>query len=101
MNSNMLAKAIIDLGGECFSVGSSLDTLDWKNGDAKGITNNQIIEKYNELVEADKKIQYQRDRLQEYPDLQDCIHALLDGGNTLTELQSKRSEIKQKYPKPT
>ena len=44
---------------------------------------------------------YARSRRSEYPDLQECIHALLDGGDTLTELQSKRSEIKKKYPKPT
>ena len=55
-------------------------------------------------VIAQKKIDdtyYQTQRLDEYPDLQECIHALLDGGDTLTELQTKRSEIKQKYPKPT
>lgn len=44
---------------------------------------------------------YARSRKLEYPDLQECIHALLDGGDTLTELQTKRSEIKQKFPKPT
>jgi len=43
--------------------------------------------------------QYQRDRQAEYPTLQDCIHALLDGGDTLTELQSKRTATKTKYPK--
>lgn len=45
--------------------------------------------------------QYQRDRLQEYPTIQDCIHALLDGGDTLTELQAKRAKVKAKYPKPS
>jgi len=43
---------------------------------------------------------YTRSRESEYPNLQECIHALLDGGDTLTELQTKRSEIKQKFPKP-
>ena len=42
---------------------------------------------------------YQFQRQLEYPPIQECIHALLDGGDTLTELQSKRSEIKNKYPK--
>ena len=35
----------------------------------------------------------------EYPSHEDCIHALLDGGDTLTELQAKRTAIKIKYPK--
>jgi len=44
--------------------------------------------------------QYQRDRLTEYPNHNDCIHALLDGGDTLTDLQAKRTAVKDKYPKP-
>ena len=40
-------------------------------------------------------------RLEEYPSLQDCIHALLDGGDTLTDLQAARQAVKDKYPKPS
>jgi hypothetical protein len=43
--------------------------------------------------------QYQVDRQAEYPSLQDCIHALLDGGDTLTDLQAARQAVKDKYPK--
>ena len=39
-------------------------------------------------------------RRSEYPNENDCIHALLDGGDTLTDLQAKRQEVKSKYPKP-
>ena len=39
-------------------------------------------------------------RRSEYPNHNDCIHALLDGGDTLTELQAKRQEVKSKFPKP-
>ena len=49
-------------------------------------------------AEYDAK-QYQRDRQAEYPSIDDCIHALLDGGDTLTELQAKRTATKTKYPK--
>ena len=53
---------------------------------------------------ADAKViydaeQWKRDRLTEYPNHNDCIHALLDGGDTLTDLQTKRTAIKEKYPK--
>ena len=40
-----------------------------------------------------------RNRQTEYPSLQDCIHALLDGGDTLTDLQAARQAVKDKYPK--
>ena len=41
-----------------------------------------------------------RNRQAEYPSLQDCIHALLDGGDTLTDLQAARQAVKDAYPKP-
>jgi len=43
---------------------------------------------------------WERNRLKEYPSLQDCIHALLDGGDTLTDLQAARQLVKETYPKP-
>jgi hypothetical protein len=46
-------------------------------------------------------LSWMRSRVNEYPDFIDCIHALLDGGDTLTNLQAKRAEVKAKYPKPT
>jgi hypothetical protein len=36
-------------------------------------------------------------RLTEYPTLQECVHAILDGN--LEELQAKRQAVKAKYPK--
>jgi hypothetical protein len=36
-------------------------------------------------------------RLAEYPTLQECVHAMLDGN--LEELQAKRQAVKAKYPK--
>lgn len=41
-----------------------------------------------------------KNRQAEYPSLQDCIHALLDGGDTLTDLQAARQAVKDAYPKP-
>jgi len=43
---------------------------------------------------------YKLNRLNEYPNHNDCIHALLDGGDTLTDLQAKRQATKLKFPKP-
>ena len=41
-----------------------------------------------------------KNRQAEYPSLQDCIHALLDGGDTLTDLQALRTQVKSDNPKP-
>ena len=56
--------------------------------------------KIQELKDADIVPEYVKLRLTEYPNHNDCIHALLDGGDTLTELQAKRQEVKSKFPKP-
>jgi len=41
--------------------------------------------------------QYQRDRLQEYPSIEECVHAILDG--ELDALQAKRKIVKERHPK--
>ena len=56
--------------------------------------------KIQELKDADIVPEYVKLRLTEYPNHNDCIHALLDGGDTLTDLQAKRTATKSKYPKP-
>ena len=42
---------------------------------------------------------YKTKRLTEYPSIDECVHALLDGGDTLTDLQAKRTAVKEKYKK--
>jgi len=67
--------------------------------DTTPIANEDILAKQVELKADFDAKQYQRDREKEYPNHEDCIHALLDGGDTLTDLQAKRTAIKEKYPK--
>ena len=43
--------------------------------------------------------EWKRNRQAEYPKIENCIHALLDGGETLENLQTLRQTIKNKYPK--
>tara|TARA_R100000306_G_C4317222_1_gene113272 strand:+ start:441 stop:689 length:249 start_codon:yes stop_codon:yes gene_type:complete len=50
-------------------------------------------------IEDAKANHYINKRLKEYPSAVECVHALLDGGATLTELQELRATIKAKYPK--
>jgi len=62
-------------------------------------TDEEIATKKTELqAEYDAK-DWERNRQAEYPSLQDCIHALLDGGDTLTDLQAQRQAVKDAYPK--
>ena len=80
--------------------GSDIDTceIEWLNGTAE-ISKADIKTKMDELQTAYDAEQWKRNRRAEYPSHDDCIHALLDGGDTLTELQAKRTAIKNKYPK--
>jgi len=58
-------------------------------------TEEEVNAKIAELTVPDWKL----NRQAEYPSLQDCIHALLDGEDTLTDLQALRQAVKDKYPK--
>ena len=60
---------------------------------------NQRLDKMAELQAEYDAEKWKRNRQAEYPTIDDCIHALLDGGDTLTELQAKRTATKTKYPK--
>ena len=75
-----------------------LDQITWLNGTTP-ISKSDIETKINELQDEYDAEQWKRNRRAEYPSHDDCIHALLDGGDTLTELQAKRTAIKNKYPK--
>jgi hypothetical protein len=79
--------------------GEDINTIVWENGTTP-ISKADIEAKMVEVQADYDAKQYQRDRISEYPNLQEAIHALLDGGDTLTDLQAKRTAIKNKYPKP-
>jgi hypothetical protein len=80
--------------------GNELDTctIEWLEGTTpipKADIESKMVE-----VQADYDAEeWKRNRQSEYPSIDDCIHALLDGGDTLTELQAKRTATKTKYPK--
>ena len=76
-----------------------INQITWHNGTAP-ISKSDIEAKMAELQTEYDAEQWKRDRLTEYPNHNDCIHALLDGGDTLTDLQAKRTATKSKYPKP-
>ena len=94
-------KAILKINpsAEVSVSGDDINTITWENGTTP-IPKAEIEAKMNELQSDYDTEDWKRNRQAEYPTHEDCIHALLDGGDTLTELQEKRQTVKTKYPKP-
>ena len=76
-----------------------LEQITWHDDNPTNITNQQILDKQAELQSEFDALEWKRNRQKEYPDAIECVHALLDGGDTLTDLQTKRTAVKEKYPK--
>ena len=79
-------------------IDNNINQITWYE-DTTPIPKADIQTKIDELQAEYDAEEWKRNRQAEYPTLQDCIHALLDGGDTLTELQAKRTATKTKYPK--
>ena len=75
-----------------------INQITWHEGTTP-IPNEQILAKQAELQAEYDALAWKRNRQKEYPDAIECVHALLDGGDTLTDLQTKRTAIKEEYPK--
>ena len=99
----MIIKAILKINpnAEVSVNGEDINTCEitWHNGTTP-ISKADIEAKMVEVQAEYDAEEWKRNRQSEYPTHEDCIHALLDGGDTLTELQEKRQTVKTKYPKP-
>tara|TARA_R100001440_G_scaffold9562_3_gene17912 strand:+ start:439 stop:738 length:300 start_codon:yes stop_codon:yes gene_type:complete len=99
----MIIKAILKINpnAEVSVNGEDINTCEitWHNGTTP-ISKADIEAKMVEVQAEYDAEEWKRNRQSEYPTHEDCIHALLDGGDTLTELQEKRQAVKTKYPKP-
>ena len=96
----MIEQAILKINPNAeFSVNADdINQITWHNGTTP-IPVADIQAKMTELQAEYDAEEWKRNRQAEYPSMDDCIHALLDGGDTLTELQAKRTATKTKYPK--
>jgi len=86
----------IDVNASFEIINNNIDTIIWYS---TPIPKADIEAKMAELQAEYDAEEWKRNRQIEYPSIDDCIHALLDGGDTLTELQAKRTATKTKYPK--
>jgi hypothetical protein len=98
----MILKAILKINpnAEVTVRGDDINNceIEWHNGTTP-IPKANIEAKMVEVQAEYDAEQWKRDRQAEYPSIEDCIHALLDGGATLKNLQAKRKKIKEKFPK--
>ena len=77
---------------------NDVDQITWLHGTSV-IPKADILAKQAELQAEYDALAWKRNRQAEYPDVVECIHALLDGGDTLTDLQAQRTAVKDKYSK--
>ena len=92
-------RAITNLArGATFAILSD-GTIDWQSPNIPQPTEEQIQTEITRLQAEYDAEDWKRNRQAEYPSHEDCIHALLDGGDTLSDLQAKRQAVKEKYPK--
>ena len=96
----MIEQAILKINPNAeFTINADdINQITWLNGTTP-IPKADIEAKMTELQAEYDAEEWKRNRQAEYPSMDDCIHALLDGGDTLTELQAKRTATKTKYPK--
>ena len=99
MNDTVI-KAIIKINpnAQVTVSGNDVNQIEWLNGTTP-ISVADIEAKMAEVQAEYDAEEWKRNRQSEYPSIDDCIHALLDGGDTLTELQAQRTANKTKYPK--
>ena len=75
------------------------DLSTYVSNEGKEIPSKEEVDAKIEELKAEWKVEeWKRKRQSEYPSLEECIHAILDG--ELEELQAKRKVVKEKYPKP-
>jgi len=99
MISKLDAILSLEPNAEVTLVGDEI--TEWHNEDITQPTDEAITTEQARLqAEYDAKA-WERNRQAQYPSLQDCIHALLDGGDTLTDLQAARQLVKDNNPKPS
>ena len=97
MNLSKVIKSI-NSNAEFSIMENDINQITWLNGTTP-ISKADIEAKMVEVQAEYDAEEWKRNRQAEYPSIDDCIHALLDGGDTLTELQAKRTATKTKYPK--
>ena len=70
--------------------------IEWHNSTPE-ISKEDIKTKMDELQAEYETLDYARKRKEEYPSIEECVHAILD--DDLENLQISRQAVKDKFPK--
>jgi len=96
----MIIEAILKINpnAEVSISGNDINTckIEWHNGTTP-ISKSDIQAKIAELQTDYDAKEYQRKRKEEYPSIEECVHAILD--DDLDNLQALRKAVKDKFPK--
>ena len=96
----MIIEAILKINpnAEVSISGNDINTckIEWHNGTTP-ISKSDIQAKIAELQTDYDAKEYQRKRKEEYPSIEECVHAILD--DDLDKLQELRKAVKDKFPK--
>ena len=76
---------------------SNGQVIEWHSADITQPTQAEIDAEVIRLQAEYDAQAYARSRKEEYPTIEECVHAILD--DDLTALQVKRQAVKDKYPK--
>ena len=91
MNAIQAIRPLSEISG---SLGT-YSKINWHG--AEPIPEADLIAKQKELITDYDAKEYQRLREPEYPSIEECVHAILDG--EVDALQAKRKLVKEKFPK--
>ena len=97
MISKLDAILSLEPNAEVTLIGNEIVT--WHSEDITQPTDEAIATEQARLQAEYDALSWKRNRQEQYPSVEDCIHALLDGGDTLTDLQAARQAVKDTYPK--
>ena len=78
------------------TINGGIDARD-SNGDVVVLDESAITTEVTRLQAEYDSQEYARNRLTEYPTIEECVHAILD--DDLDALQVLRQAVKDKYPK--
>ena len=98
MISKLDAILSLEPNAEVTLIGNEIVT--WHSEDITQPTDEAISTEQARLQAEYDALSWKRNRQEQYPSIEDCIHALLDGGDTLTDLQAARQAVKDNNPKP-
>jgi len=73
------------------------DVIEWLDTVQAQPTDSEIQAEVTKLQAVYDSQEYARKRRADYPTIEECVHAILD--DDLDALQSKRAEVKLRYPK--